>query len=125
VRIGFIPAIVMVFLLRKIGEARAKQLLLGGSVITAVEARAMGLIQFVVDKDDLATEVRAFARQLITNNSAYAMALTKQMIAKVQSLPMEEALAFASEMNAKARGSDDCRRGLAAFLNKEKISWND
>jgi methylglutaconyl-CoA hydratase len=51
------------------------------------------------------------------------MALTKQMIAKVQSLPLDEALAFASEMNAKARGSDDCKRGINSFLNKEKINW--
>jgi methylglutaconyl-CoA hydratase len=51
------------------------------------------------------------------------MGVTKQMIGKVQGLPLEDALTFAAEMNAKARGSDDCRRGISAFLNKEKISW--
>lgn len=125
VRIGFVPAIVMVFLLRKLGETKTKQLLLGGNVISATQARDMGLIHYVVGKSDLAAHVEAFARNLIENNSAYAMGLTKQMIAKVQSLPIEEALAFAAEMNAKARGSDDCRKGINAFLNKEKISWLD
>ncbi len=123
VKIGFVPAIVMVFLLRKVGEGKAKQLLLGAPTISAEEALAMGLIHFVRDKDSLDQEVTAFALRLIENNSAYAMGVTKQMIAKVQSLGMEEALEFASEMNAKARGSDDCKRGIAAFLNKEKISW--
>ncbi len=125
VRIGFVPAIVMVFLLRKVGEGRARQMLLGASVITAEEARDMGLIQYVVAGEKLGEEVREFALQLISSNSAYAMGVTKQMIAKVQSLTLDEALAFASEMNAKARGSDDCRRGIAAFLNKEKINWRD
>jgi methylglutaconyl-CoA hydratase len=125
VRIGFIPAVVMVFLLRRIGESKAKQLMLSGSVISAEEARELGLIHYVKKKGQLAGEVKEFALNLIENNSAYAMGLTKQMIAKVQSLPLDEALAFASEINAKARGSDDCKRGIAAFLNKEKINWKD
>lgn len=124
VKIGFVPAIVMVFLLRKIGETRAKQLLLTGSIISAEEALSIGLIQFVSEKNRLAEEVKEFAGQLIENNSAYAMGLTKQMIPKVQSLPLDEALAFASEMNAKARGSEDCKKGILSFLNKQKITWS-
>lgn len=124
VRIGFVPAIVMVFLLRKVGENRTKQLLIGGEVFSAGQARDMGLIQYVVDRSELADEVRAFARQLMANNSGYAMALSKQMISKVQSLTMDDALTFASEMNAKARSSEDCKRGIAAFLNREKVVWD-
>jgi methylglutaconyl-CoA hydratase len=124
VKIGFVPAIVMVFLLRKIGETKAKQLLLTGSVIGAEEALSIGLIQFVAEKNVLAAEVKEFAVQLIENNSAYAMGVTKQMIPKVQSLPLDEALTFASEMNAKARGSEDCKKGILSFLNKQKISWS-
>lgn len=122
-RIGFVPAIVMVFLLRRVGEGKAKQLLLGAPTITAEEALGMGLIHFIKDKDSLEHEVTEFAMRLIENNSAYAMGVTKQMIAKVQSLGLEQALEFAAEMNAKARSSDDCKRGIAAFLNKEKITW--
>lgn len=124
VKIGFVPAIVMVFLLRKIGEGRAKQLLLEGTIINAAQARDLGLVQYVCDTEKLAGDVTAFALQLIETNSAYAMGVTKQMIAKVQSLPLDDALTFASEMNAKARGSEDCRRGIAAFLKKEKIVWD-
>lgn len=123
VRIGFVPALVMVFLLRKIGEAKAKQLLLGGHLITAEQAREMGLVNYVKERSRLEQEVKDFAHHLIENNSAYAMGVTKQMISKVQGLTLDDALAFAAEMNAKARGSDDCRRGIRAFLKKEKISW--
>lgn len=123
VKIGFIPAIVMVFLLRKIGETTAKQLLLSGAIISAEEALALGLINYITGKANLDREVKEFATQLITNNSSYAMGLTKQLIGKVQSLNIEDALTFASEMNAKARASKDCKKGIAAFLNKEKIMW--
>lgn len=123
VRIGFVPAIVTVFLLRRVGEGHARRLLLSGSVVSAAEAHVMGLVNFVVDTDRLEKEVEQFAFQLIGNNSAYALGVTRQLIAKVQSLSLNEALDFAAEINAKARSSDDCRRGVADFLNKEKTDW--
>jgi methylglutaconyl-CoA hydratase len=123
VKIGFIPAIVMIFLLRKIGEAKARQLLLTGDLITAEEARAIGLINLVTSKETLHQEVYTFAQRLIASNSATSMEYTKQMMASVQSLPLDDALTFASTMNAKARASEDCIRGIQAFLNKEKITW--
>lgn len=123
VKIGFIPAIVMVFLLRKIGEARAKQLLLSGDPVKAEEAFRLGLITKVVSKESLEADVNTFAQTLVTNNSAHSMMLTRQMIAQVQSMPLEEALTYAASMNAQARASADCKKGVAAFLNKEKLTW--
>lgn len=123
VKIGFIPALVMVFLLRKIGEGRAKELLLSGELYTAEHMVHMGLINKLVTPEKLAEEVNALALKLVQSNSAQSMMLTKQMIARVQSLPLEDALRYASEMNAQARNTEDCKRGIAAFLNKEKLSW--
>lgn len=123
VKIGFIPAIVMIFLIRKIGEARAKQLLLTGDLILAPEALNMGLIHKVVEAIDLADEVVKFANHLNTQNSANSMRLIKQMIATIQSMKLEDALHYGSEMNARARMMDDCKRGMEAFLNKERITW--
>jgi len=123
VKIGFIPAIVMVFLLRKIGEANARHLLLSGDLISADDARQLGVINKVVRAEKLEAEVLSFAHRLITNNSTHAMMLTKQMIAEVQAKETNEALTFASQMNAKARASADCIRGVSAFLNKEQITW--
>lgn len=123
VKIGFIPAIVMVFLLRRIGEAKSKQLLLSGDLISAEEAQQMGLLNFMSTTEKLESDVRNFASKLITGNSAQSMSTTKQMIATVQSMPLDQALEYASIMNAKTRASEDCQRGIAAFLNKEKIIW--
>jgi len=122
VRIGFIPAIVMVFLIRKIGEQKAKDLLLSGRLITAEEAVEYGLINKVVETN-LETEVELFAQELINKNSAQSMAATKQMIANVQNLSLEDGLNLAAQQNAKARATDDCKKGIAAFLNKDPVKW--
>jgi methylglutaconyl-CoA hydratase len=123
VKIGFVPAIVMIFLLRKLGEAKAKELLLTGSLLMADEAKSIGLVNQVVSKDRLHKEVLKFAANLVKSNSGNSMGITKQMISRVQSLPLHDALTFAAEMNAKTRASDDCRNGIAAFLKKEKMTW--
>jgi methylglutaconyl-CoA hydratase len=45
------------------------------------------------------------------------------MIAEVQEKGLEEGLQYAAEQNAKARASEDCKKGIAAFLNKKTPSW--
>ncbi len=123
VKIGFLPAIVSVFLLRKIGEARTKQLLLTGDVIAAQTALDLGLINFLVPRAELVTTVQAYAQRLCRENSAQSMEVTKEMLAVLPEMDLEEALRYAAQRNAQARGSADCRQGIAAFLNKEKMSW--
>ncbi|MCC5921880.1 MAG: enoyl-CoA hydratase/isomerase family protein [Cyclobacteriaceae bacterium] len=123
VKIGFIPAIVKVFLLRKIGETKAKELLLTGKLISASQAKEYGLINEVVSADELKDYVNKFAKELCENNSGQAMGLTKTLIAEVQSMDLQEALNYAAESNAKARSTEDCKKGIAAFLNKKDLKW--
>lgn len=125
VKIGFLPAIVSVFLVRKIGEARTKQLLLTGEVISAHKAVELNLINEVVPADSLANHVYTFARRLCVENSAQSMEVTKEMLARIPEMPLEDSLRYAAQMNAEARGSLDCRRGIAAFLAKEKMNWEN
>ena len=123
-RIGFIPAIVMSFLMRKIGESNARQMLLSGNVIKAQDAQKFGLIHTIVDSEkELNETVTDFAQHLIIHNSGMSMEVTKKMLAEIQDLPFQQALEYAAEMNAQARNSEDCKRGIAAFLNKETLKW--
>ncbi len=124
VKIGFIPAIVMIFLVRKLGEAKARYLLLSGDLITATEAKEQGLVYKLAAKEELEKEVLTFAKKLIAANSSLSMATTKTMLSEVQNLSLDEALTYAAEMNAKARATTDCQRGIGAFLKKEKIQWD-
>lgn len=123
VRIGFIPAIVMVFLSRKLGEGKARELLLTGDLLDAQEALRYGLINFVVNADEIAQQVYLFAQKLIANCSGTALATTKKMLARVQDMPYADGLAYAAEQNAHARASSDCQLGISRFLNKEKNQW--
>jgi len=123
VKIGFIPAIVLVFLIRKIGEQKAKHLLLSGELAQGNDAVGFGLVNFLVSKDQLESKTAEFAQRLIKNNSGHSMAMTKQMIDRVQSQSLDEALSYATKMNAKMRASEDCKKGIASFLNKENLSW--
>jgi methylglutaconyl-CoA hydratase len=123
VKIGFIPALVSVFLLRKIGEQMTKQLLLSGDLVQQEDARRMGLVNYIVSKEGLEKSVSEFAQRLIKNNSGQSMMQTKHLIADVQSLPLAEALDLAATQNAKARATDDCKRGIEAFLAKQELIW--
>ncbi len=125
VRIGFVPAIVMTFLLRKIGESHAKRLLLTGERITGSEAYRIGLVNYLFPADRIESESKALAEKLAKQCSGEAIALTKKLMARVQDLPLSEALEVAAAANAEARAGKDCKRGVAAFLNKEKINWNE
>lgn len=120
-RIGFVPAMVSKFLIHKIGETQARRLLLGGELIDAVTARDIGLITEVADhyndRIDYWTDV--FTHQV----SPVAIMMTKKLLRTVPQLSWEDSLSHAIIVNADARMTDDCKKGIAAFLNKEQIRF--
>lgn len=123
VRIGFIPALVTCFLLRRLGEGRAKELLLSGELIDAQTASAYGLINFICPKNKIASAVESYARNFIQSVSANSVALGKELINSVQDISLEESLNLAVKMNIETRSSSDCKKGISAFLNKKKLNW--
>lgn len=123
VRIGFVPAIVAVFVLRKLGEATARDLLLRGGLIDAGRAAEIGLITKAVAPERLDDEVTSLVTELSEETSASAVALTKRLLARLPGLGLEEALDLAVETNTFARGTSDCRAGVSAFLRKEPPPW--
>lgn len=119
VRIGFIPAIVLVYLVRKIGDTQARRLVLTAENINAEEALRLGLITKVVNDEDLEAETMLMARQ-IAKNSGSAMAMSKMMLGAVQGMSLDAGLHYATVMNALARQTDDCKQGIATFLKSPK-----
>jgi methylglutaconyl-CoA hydratase len=123
VKIGFIPALVSVFLVRKIGEGRARDLLLTGRLISAQKAEYYGLVNQVVPAAEIADYVAKIAEDLCSGASANSLKVTKKLIAGVLDLPLEDALEGAAQRNAETREHADCQRGIQAFLTKEKMKW--
>jgi methylglutaconyl-CoA hydratase len=123
VKIGFLPALVLVFLTRRIGEGRARELLLTGKIVDAATALSLGLITEVVDHNKLEGRTLEFANELVEGNSANSMALTKEMLTTIRNMDYAQALEYAANMNAMTRMTDDWKKGVAAFLNKEQNTW--
>ncbi len=123
VRIGFVPAIVATFVLRRVGETVARDLLLRGRLIEAEEAVRLGLIHQVVPAEALDATVQVLAHELATETSPSAIALTRRLLADLPGLSLDAALAYATRVNALARGTADCKAGIRAFLEKQDPPW--
>lgn len=123
VRIGFIPALVSVFLQEQIGAAKTQELLLSGEMITASKAAELGLITSVVPSDFLEKSVADFALKLTSQNSSNSMAETKRLLRSIGKSQREKMLKYAAEVNAKARSHEDCVKGVSSFLDKQKPNW--
>ncbi len=119
VRIGFIPAIVMVYLLRKVGDTQARRLILTAENVSATEAHRLGLISHVVDDADLETATMDLART-VAKNSASALKLSKDMLTALHGMSLDAGLRYATSMNALARQTDDCRQGIERFLQQSQ-----
>ena len=123
-RIGFVPAIVMVFLLRKIGEGKSKEILLSGEVFNSTRAKDLGMINTVLPGSELEAFTYDFASKLIRKSSVQSMARIKKMVSEIPEMSLQEALNYAAKQNAETRETEDCKQGIAGFLNKERISWH-
>jgi methylglutaconyl-CoA hydratase len=123
VNIGFVPALVSCFLIRKLGEVRVKELLLSGELIDAQRASSYGLINFIIDKDKITTSVDLYAKKIVESTSANSISVTKKLLNSIQDLSLEEGLNLAIGLNVQTRASEDCKKGISAFLNKVKLEW--
>ena len=122
VRIGFIPAIVSVFLVRQIGDKLARDLLLTGRILTAQEAKQLGLVTLVVEPAQLMDAARMLAASLI-ESSPSSIERTKRLMTESAAAEVDAALAHAIAENASIRGTADFREGLSAFLEKRRPVW--
>jgi methylglutaconyl-CoA hydratase len=113
VKIGFLPAIVSVFLTRQIGEKRARDLLLTGRIINAHEAREFGMVTEVVPAENLMERAHELAAELI--------AASPNSLAAAASIDHD--LERAIMENARIRATADFKEGVASFLEKRKPVW--
>jgi methylglutaconyl-CoA hydratase len=122
VRIGFVPAIVSVFLRRQIGEKRARDLLLSARVFDAAEAQTMGLVTRLEPAEKLLEAAKELAATLVASSPA-SLARTKRLLLRSQEEGMERDLQAAIHENADIRSTADFREGLSAFLEKRTPQW--
>jgi methylglutaconyl-CoA hydratase len=123
VKLGFIPAIVAVFLRRRLGDKQVRDLLLSGRIIDASEAYRIGLISEIVPSEALMTRAREIAAVLL-DASPTALRETKKLLLSFDRAAVRAELEAAIEANADIRSTPDFREGVAAFLEKRRPKWS-
>ena len=122
VRIGFLPAIVSVFLTRQIGDKRSRDLLLTGRVIDPAEAKEMGLVTEIVPAERLMDRAHELANVLIAASPS-SLTRAKRLLTSAAAAGVDHDLERAVLENARIRCTPDFKEGLASFLEKRKPVW--
>jgi methylglutaconyl-CoA hydratase len=117
VKIGFVPAMVTAILRRNLGEKKSFELLTQGFEFSAEEAAGLGLVNAVFDDEDFDTSVNGYALRY-SKVSGSAVAMTKRLLYEIDAAGFTDAIELGVETNARARMTEDCKKGIARFLEK-------
>ena len=123
VKIGFLPAIVSVFLTRQIGDKRSRDLLLTGRIIDAAEAKEFGMVTAVIPADQLEERAMALANDLIAASPS-SLTRSKALLTTAAAAGIDHDLERAILENARIRCTPDFKEGVASFLEKRKPVWH-
>jgi methylglutaconyl-CoA hydratase len=122
VKIGVVPACIGPYVIKKLGEGRARELFLTGERINARRALDFGLVNSVAVDSDLDDAVHKLLKQVLSSGPQ-AVATAKKLLSEVSGMTPEQFRPYTAEMIARLRQSDEGQEGMDAFLNKRKPRW--
>ena len=120
VRRGLVPDGGGAWLLpRLVGLQRAKELMFLGDDLSVTDAARMGLVNLIVEDEDLEPEVRRLAERLASGPTR-AIALAKKLLNT--SLDVDRATAFAMEADAQEQNmtTNDAQEGVRSFVERRE-----
>lgn len=123
VRLGIVPAMIAPYVVRRVGEARARaHFMTGRDPIAAGEALGIGLVHRVVARERLDSaigdEIAAVLR-----SAPGAVAETKRLFRSAAALDGDAVIKTPADMLVRIWDGDEARQGLSAFLEKRMPSW--
>ncbi len=119
VHLGFVPAMVMAILRRKLGESRAFELVARGHRIGAEEGERIGLVTRVFPEASFEEETTGYLADL-ARRPASALSLSKRLFYGLDGVDFAEGIARGAEVNVIARLTEACREGVRRFLARAK-----
>src|SRR5262249_5314643 len=122
VRLGILPGVISPWVLRRLGDRRARELMLTGERFGAAQALAYGIVDHVVAAAELDAKVAERVGELL-KGAPYAQAAVKKLLVRWREAGWEEYRASVPETLARVRSGDEARDGLAAFFEKRKPKW--
>lgn len=120
VRIGFVAALVATYLPLRLRGSHIRELLIDPQLLDAGRALEIGLVNRVVPAGELRAAGEALAARVLETGSSESIARTKRLLLDAIGRPLPEAMTLAAEVNAAARATDDCKYGIATFLETKK-----
>ena len=109
---------------RIVGRKKALELLLGGDLIKAPEAQAMGLINRVVPKEDLEQEAQAWAATL-AQKSPLALQIAKTAFYASEDMDYRKQFELMNEAFARLCTTHDAHEGVRAFFERRNPQWEE
>ena len=122
VNIGLFCSTPMVALSRNLSNKHAMQMLLTGDLIDAQNAYRMGLVNEVVDAEELGTKTMELA-QKIASKSPLTVAIGKEAYYRQAELPLSEAYDYTKEVMVRNLEARDAQEGISAFIEKRHPAW--
>jgi methylglutaconyl-CoA hydratase len=122
VRLGILPAVISPYVLRRLGDARARELMLTGERFGAATALEIGLVNHVVPAAELDAKVNERVGELL-KGAPHAQGRIKMLLERWADVGWEEYRASLPRTLAEVRGGDEARDGLASFFEKRKPKW--
>ena len=122
VNIGLFCSTPMVALSRNLSNKHAMQMLLTGDLIDAQNAYRMGLVNEVVDAEELETKTMELA-QKIASKSPLTVAIGKEAYYRQAELPLSEAYDYTKEVMVRNLEARDAQEGISAFIEKRHPVW--
>ncbi|RKX27774.1 MAG: enoyl-CoA hydratase/isomerase family protein [Candidatus Zixiibacteriota bacterium] len=122
VKIGVVPACIGPYVIRKIGEGKTRELFITGERMNGDRAYEVGLVNRVVNDDQLNDEVDKLVKWILSSGPE-AVAMAKKLISEVPAMSPEQFKPYTADMIARLRVSDEGQEGMDAFLNKRKPKW--
>ena len=104
---------------RRVGIAKAKELIFSGKVIGAAEAEKIGLVNAVYAPEELIPGAIAMAKSF-TANAPIAVKYSKACIDRGMQMDIDDGIALENELFAMCYATADQKEGMGAFLEKRK-----
>lgn len=125
-RVGLLPAGGGTQLLtRKVGVARAKDLIFRGRIVDAEHAWELGLVAELCDRSELDEHTLKFAADIVHSCSPVAVRAAKRAIDGALGIPLEDGIEIEHESWAEVIASEDRAEGIAAFNDKRDPNWQN
>lgn len=104
---------------RQIAYVHAMDILLTGRLLAAEEALSIGLINHIVEREQLEAEAMTLART-VAGNGSLAVQRIKEAVWRQADMPLHEAYELESQLGEDVFRSKEAREGLAAFAEKRE-----